>query len=230
MSEYLGMTIRDLNRKCSGSIFRYQNSNEFYQLESVAEPGDRDRGREVSIMVPNIDTNQWAGTNVGYNIFEHTITTFPQIGYFNSDRSAYHLQRNASRQWHVGYNSGVVHFKDIFRDERRHVGLPEPSLIKNYPKFIDSVFNRVYPPYVDAVEAVQSGRMLSCAFNNMFCIAQSLHYNFPVLMYKGKPIGFIQDDGVPVIFPPAEYVASALPIVPIIKEDHTSVTLRNKWN
>jgi len=230
MAEYLGMEIRDLNRKCSGSVFTYGDTDDFYRLDSVAERGESDRGREVSILVPNVGTNTWEARRVGFDIFDNTSTRFPQVGYVNCGKASYHLARLASRQWHIGYNSAVVKLDDTFSTERNVLGLMSTDIAVYSPIFLTSVFNRQYPSFDESVELVASKRVLSSSPHPHLCISQSLEYDSPILLYKNKVVGFIQDNNIPLIFSPAEYVEKIIPSTRVdIMEVKDSASFRNKW-
>lgn len=229
MPEYLGMAIRDLNRKCVGSVFTYGDSGEFFRLENVCEQGDADRGKEVKIYIPDFSNNTWERKYVGYDVFDNTSTIFPRVGYVNYGKSSYHLSRLASRQWHVGYNSNIVHTRDMFDEERTVVGLKLSENVVYDVNFLKEVFNRQYPSYEEAVAAVVGQQVLSRAFSPYLSISQSLQYDRPVLTYKNRLVGFIQDNLTPVIFSPAEYVEKIMPVPTDIKEVTDCAAFRSKW-
>lgn len=228
MAEYLGMEVRDLNRKLSLSTLRVVGTNDFIKFIDAVEPGERDRGREVRIAIPDIRRNRWNHINVGFDIFDTLSLDFPLLGYFDHGGCSYYLQRKAARQWHVGFNESVTDFPDSFQEEREACGLYHPDMLRGTPKFINDIFNRRYRHYNSIINDIREGNILSGSISPFISISQSLKFDDPLVVYKTKPIGFIQRNDVPVIFPPAEYTADLFPIQPDIREDYKGVTLRNK--
>ena len=234
MDKLCGMSASDFMSKLGNSIFRI--NGQVFHLHSVGneesfdDDADGDRGGSFLLRGHTLGTNkQWVPTNFDPDEDELQIDlSYPVIGYVNYKSGAVYMARNAERQYKVGYNHRTVHVNDRFRNERISLGLVFSEDIENNAQFVGRMFDRFFFTYDQAVAAVRNGTRLGAAICPQVYIGNSSEFNFPVICYKDKVVGYI-DGHINYLFPDAAYVGVLLPSS-MVKEDTNDVSIRTEWN
>ena len=234
MDKLCGMSASDFMSKLGNSIFRI-NGQVFHlgsvgNEDSFGDEDEEDRSGNFLLRGQTLDTNRrWVTNHFDPDEGELQIDlAFPVIGYVNYKSGAVYMARNAERQYKIGYNHRTVKVNDRFKNERISLGLVFSEDIENNAQFVARMFDRFFFTYDQALAAVRNGTRLGAAICPQVYIGNSSEFNFPVICYKDKVVGYI-DGRTNYLFPDAAYVGVLLPSS-TIKEDTSDVTIRTEWN
>lgn len=116
----------------------------------------------------------------------------PDPGYFNTNTSCYFLQYSATRQYSLGLNSKIASYLNIYGK------IISPRIDKSSARELMTYcfYPHAFISFNDAVKQVSSLQKTAVAIDRQFAVAGVNYMSLPVLFYKTKPIGHIEENTV----------------------------------
>tara|TARA_R100000365_G_C2748096_1_gene78855 strand:+ start:2940 stop:3620 length:681 start_codon:yes stop_codon:yes gene_type:complete len=122
--------------------------------------------------------------------------SWPTLGYINVKDHSVFVQRRAARQWKKGLRELLLRF-DVMDDriihELRDSGANYGSVFGPYA--YGQLYNPEYTGIEDAIELVISGEKIARCISSKFAISSRYQMEKPVLMYKDRIVGVVDEVG-----------------------------------
>ena len=117
---------------------------------------------------------------------------FPKLGNFNHRKHSWYVTRNAMRQWKKGLRPHLLN-----KSLQCSYILDELNLYENSfdSSALLAMYNPKYTPFIEAFESVEGGDYISRAVSPEFSISNTYNSDKPILLYKGRAVGFF-DNGI----------------------------------
>lgn len=177
---------RELNHNYGSTWVRGKDNNLFLMREFYYKGDD--------VLVFRIDY-----TNVSKPKEEHVVYQptdyylgFPDLCNINTDKYAIYVSRNPSRQYRKSVRVDNIRRDVIGSEIARIVGVATPTMNRLFDvKFVHQLFFPSYPDFKTAVDKVNSGDVISIAFNKNLSVGATNQIDVPCLYYRTLLIGTI---------------------------------------
>lgn len=120
-------------------------------------------------------------------------TTYPETGYFNTDKVAMYLIRRTKRQWRRTISDGnavIFNPNSVEVHASKAPLLDKDSSIKSKAEYM--FFRKWYSPE-ECVTDIEEGNALSRAFNPRYAIVSKSGFTRPTIFYKKSCVGIVDE-------------------------------------